>query len=165
MHQKRLTIITSLGLLLVIYCLLMAIVLGFGWNAFLFAVGVLLGWMLLLADEKQLVSIYNDQPIKGETSHQPFLATRSTLFLLVMVPLAFYVISSTSLMTGKGLVMGIMLVLLVEMVKLRSQVDQFNSRFWSMVKTKLNSKQILWVIFMAVSFFLLLNFLIIVRSR
>ena len=164
MQQKLLTALTSFELLLSVYCLLMALFLGFNWETLFFVLGVLLGWVLLLLDEKQLFTVYNDQPI-NEAAPQTFLATRSTLFLLVLVPLAFYVISSTSLMIGKGLVMGIIITLLVEMIKFRSQADRFNSRFWSMVKTKLDSQQILWVILTVIGFFLLLNFWIIVRSR
>ncbi len=140
--------------------------------------GGLLGLALLIADELTLNRYYNEpkedtsdlnkeQFSQGETrsaatylSQTNFLATRSTLFLIVLWPLSFFVITSTGSFLGIGLVMGIFVGLLEEMWTLRKEVQIFNQRFWSQVKTQLTPEQIRLLFILTSAYFVFLNLLI-----
>lgn len=133
----------------------------------LFVVGGLFGMGLLIADEFFFYQYYNElnnQEMTNEkkflmfqSNKDAFLATRSTLFLLVFVPLSFFVVTSTGSFLGIGLIMGLLLGLLVEMWQLRNQVELFNQRFWEQVKTDLSMGQNKIVLISAIVHFLILN--------
>mgnify|MGYP000919113805 CR=1 FL=1 len=122
----------------------------------LFVIGVIMATILLILDEEKLYSFYQ------ETEHQEgakdiYLATRSTLFLLTLIPLAFFVVSSTGSAIGSGFVLGLILNLVSEMWLLRDSPEQFSIRFLSQLKKKLSPIQIKFVIWGSIVFFVILN--------
>jgi hypothetical protein len=154
-------------ILFVIYVLPLFLLIKPWTQYLLFILGGLLGIGLLVADELFLNHYYNE-PVKlgsknnkNPSTSQPnkaiFLATRSTLFLLTFVPLAFFVITSTGSLLGIGLVMGLLLGLLHEMWQRRNKPQHFNQRFWGQVKTELPEDKIRLILILAITYFLFLN--------
>lgn len=135
------------------------------WMRFaLFAVGVLLGYALLIFDRVRLFKFYNeDEELEQAEQNQrdPFLVTRSTLFLLALIPLGLFVITSTGSALGGGLMMGLLLGLIFEMWEYRRLPQIFKHRFLSQLKTDVSSSDISWIVYGATVFFLFLNLLVI----
>jgi len=110
------------------------------WYRYLFfLLGLLMGLALLELDKRVLHKKYNDELPGNEdnetkSNNAPFLATRSTLFLLVLIPLTFFVVSSTAGAVGKGFVLGLMLGLVKEMWMIRNNIDRFSNLFLSQLK-------------------------------
>lgn len=109
------------------------------WYRFLFfLLGLMLGLVLLILDERVLHQKYNDQLLdqdgKSTSNHSAFLATRSSLFLLTLIPLAIFVTTSTSSAVGIGFVLGLVLGLVHEMWLFRNLVKEFSNRFLSQLK-------------------------------
>ncbi len=138
----------------------------------LFALGVLLGLALLILDQKRLFEFYNDdiesstdpEKVHGEppTSQEAiFLATRSTLFLLVLIPLSLFVVTSTGNALGGGLMMGLLLGLIQEFWEYRQLPKAFRERFLSQLKIEPKPADINWIVYGASIYFALLNFLVI----
>lgn len=138
------------------------------WTQYLFFIlGGLLGIGLLVADELFLNRFYNEtdelelessqEPLTSQSSNPTFLATRSTLFLLTLLPLAFFVVTSTGSWLGIGLIVGLLFGLLHEMWQLRGNPRHFNQRFWGQVKTELQEEKINLVLIFSICYFLFLN--------
>ncbi len=109
------------------------------WYRFLFLLlGLMLGLVLLIIDERVLHHKYNDQLVTdnedGNSKKSVFLATRSSLFLLVLAPLAIFVVTSTSSAIGIGFVLGLVLGLVHEMWLFRNLTKKFSNRFLSQLK-------------------------------
>lgn len=144
------------------------------WYRFmLFAAGVILGMTTLLLDEQKFFLYYsgdsldkskdNEKQISEETiqsSHlsQNFLMTRSTLFLLLMVPLSLFVVSSTGSALGSGYVLGLMLGLIQEMWLFMADSKLFSKRFLSQLKKKMTEHQIKKIVWFSSAYFILINF-------
>lgn len=76
----------------------------------LFVMGLILGLALLVIDQKILSQHYPESK----------LITRSSLFIISLVPLAFFAVSSTSSTLATGLVFGVMLGIIQEMWQFRN---------------------------------------------
>ncbi len=134
------------------------------WQTYwLFILGGLLGLILLVSDELSLNNFYNDTSANlSSKTVTPFLATRSILFLIALVPLSIFIVTSTGSLIGSGLIMGLILGLTVEVWQLHQQTVLFNQRFLTQMKLKLNEQQIMILLTGMCAYFVLLNLLILV---
>ncbi len=136
------------------------------WYRFvLFALGVLLGFVFLLLDQKYLYPHYlEEEQLKKIRSgiNFPALITRSTLFLVVLVPLSLFVVTSTGSALGSGLIMGLLMGLVMEMWQYYQLPKAFNQQFLYQGAKSLKASDIKKVVFIATAYFVLLNLLVIV---
>lgn len=112
--------------------ILLSTIAFFIWPLSLFltwVLGVGIGLALLWGDEFFFSKWYQDKTISAG-SHQ--LMTRSVLFLLVLVPLSLFVVTSTGSPIGWGIVSSLLLGIGWELWLLRSQVEAIKNRFFSL---------------------------------
>ncbi len=94
------------------------------WPSFvLFTIGLMIGVGLLWFDELYLWKWYSEP---ASTSQ---LITRSPLFLLIYIPLALFVVTSTGSRIGIGLILAMGIILTLEMWELRQNLPAFQQRF------------------------------------
>lgn len=90
------------------------------------------------------LSLLYDRRLEAER-----LTFRSSLFMVVWVPLAFFATTSTTLLFGKGVVMGIMLHILVDSWRLqKSDPRRLHLRLFWLVKREISEDErsmFLWV--------------------
>ncbi len=103
----------------------------------LFTAGGLLGHLILHLDENVFAEKYQEQGIQKRV-----LITRSILFMLVLIPLSIYLLTSTGSKLGIGLLLGLVTGLLIEMVIIRNDIDAFQMRFLSQLKNTATAQQI-----------------------
>ncbi|KUK79388.1 MAG: hypothetical protein XD95_0433 [Microgenomates bacterium 39_7] len=159
-------------LLAIIYCLPFFFLVSPWYRFIFFVLGVFLGIALLVLDEDFLHQHYQDEdqvkmsenPLsikelddKKEGKKSKFLVTRSTIFLLTLVPLSLFVVTSTGSALGSGLIFGIMLNLIIEMWAIKKTPEAFKKRFLSQLTINLSQDQINWLVIGATGYFLLLN--------
>lgn len=123
-----------------------------------FTVGTALGTILMDLDEVIFYKYYledNEKEVK--------LITRSLLFMLSLIPLGIFLVTSTGSELGIGLFLGIITTLLVELIIYRNNIDLFHLRFLSQLKRKLDIQEIkyfvsafsvLTLVFVLLTFFL-----------
>jgi hypothetical protein len=87
------------------------------------------------------------------------LTFRSALFIIAWIPLAFFALTSTSSLFGKGVVLGVMLHILVDSWRMQRQSPELLNRrlFWQIKRSFTSEEQLvfLWVtsfIFVLVSY-------------
>lgn len=102
-------------------------------DAFLFTIGLILGMALLEADENFLFKYYD--PLEKR------LATRSFLFILSLVPLGLFILTSTGSAIGVGLFLSIISGLSLEFFALRSNKAEFKNRFLSQLNREISSEE------------------------
>jgi len=135
------------------------LLLGLNWSArILFVIGVVLGSLFLMADELFLFQYYFEKQIPAEEQQ---LITRSALFGVVLIPLALFVITSTGSRLGEGLIMGLILNLIVEMVEYRRPEAIFQERFLAETNIKVKQQDVNLLIVGAIFAFVVANFLLI----
>lgn len=105
-----------------------------------FGIGAVLGVVSLWLDEHYFYRFYT----QVNAGVSPQLITRSVLFLLVLVPLSIFVVSSTGNAIGQGLAISLVVTLAVELLLLRTNVPVFNARFASQSQTPFTSPEIIW---------------------
>jgi len=133
--------------------------LGLTWSArILFAMGVVLGFVFLLMDELFLYKYYFEKHTDDQVQQ---LITRSALFGVIMIPLALFVITSTGSRLGEGLIMGLILNLIIEMLEYRRPKVVFQQRFLADTKIEIDQQQVNLLILGAGLFFIFCNFLLI----
>lgn len=114
---------------------------GDGTSAVFFGVGSLLALILLVIDEQKLANLYADQGVTGRV-----VITRSALFLMALIPLGLFVTTSSGSSLGKGMVMTLLLGVWFEMVTARKNLEFFNARFLSQLKTPLGQQGVMAVL-------------------
>lgn len=125
------------------------------WNLVLFAVGVLVGATFLIVDERALYHYYRE---KGDAQ---FLVSRSPLFLLSLIPLTIFVLTSAGSYWASGVMGGMVLWLLLEMTELRSDPAAFDQRFLSTFKGEVSPQAIQIILLIGWIFFALIHLLVI----
>lgn len=110
-------------------------------DTLLFTIGGLLGVGLLFLDESFLAERYQEQGVDTNV-----LITRSVLFLLAVVPLSVYLVTSSGSSLGVGLLLGIVSGLFVEMLAYKNSVEGFNRRFLSQLRKKLDQQAVTSVV-------------------
>ncbi len=136
------------------------------WRYLLFVAGFILGLVLMVLDEASLAKFYQEpertnSEFDQESNQSPYLVSRSTLFLIALVPLALFVVTSTGSALGSGLVLGLLLSLIIEMAFFRQLPQLFNQRFLTQLKTEFNQQQINQLFWFMLVFFIFLNLLVI----
>lgn len=141
----------------ILYCLPFLLMIDSWQRMSLFIAGVFFGAILLIVDEEYLSKYYAEKSQQNDQFVDNALISRSTLFLLLLVPLSFFIVSSTSGTLGKGFVLGIVLGLVQEMWLLKKNVTLFQKRFLSQLKKSLDSSQTELLIIIATIYFLLIS--------
>lgn len=122
----------------------------------LFLLGLVFGAFLLVADEQYLFKYY----LESQQNKFSQLITRSLLFLISLVPLGFFVVTSTGSYLAIGLVFGLIIGLLQEMWWFCKKKDLFKKRFLTDLKLKaedIDCQRIVWI---ATGVFIVLNILL-----
>jgi len=127
---------------------------------FTFLIGLYLGVALLVADEKWLYKFYIEKSDLARSDYKVQLVTRSMLFLLVYIPLSIFVITSSGSLIGQGLILGMGIIWLVEMWKLKNNQQAFTNRFLLQVKKEFSLDDIKKLVLVATGFFVLLTILV-----
>lgn len=121
--------------------LVTVIQLGNWWALMYLLVGILLGGLALWLDKHILYRYYNNT---GEPT--PYLLSRSLLFLLILLPLSIFVVSSTGSFIGQGFVLALLGGLWLEMMKVRSDTLKFNQHFGQKAKKPFTDKEVYFMI-------------------
>lgn len=148
----------SLGLkilVLITYSLIFFFLIPSVWGIIWFVVGVLCGAGLLVADERSLYRWYR------EKDDAKFLVSRSPLFLLSLIPLTIFVLTSSGSYWASGVVGGLILWLLLEMTERRADPTAFDQRFLSNIKGEVSPQHIQLILLSGWSFFALIHLLVI----
>ncbi len=128
------------------------------YNLIFFTVGTLLGTILMDLDEAVFYKYYLE---KTETNVK--LITRSLLFMISLLPLGIFIVTSTGSEIGIGLFLGILTTISIELIIYRNSIELFHSRFLSQLKRKLTVQEIMYfvsgfseltLIFVLLTFFL-----------
>lgn len=92
--------------------------------------------------------------LDSRRSEQEKLTFRSVIFMAIWVPLAFFALTSTSVVFGKGVVMGLMLHILYDSWRLqRIDPEKLNRRLFWQVKQKFGrEEQVAFLIVISVVF-------------
>ncbi|MGD9129381.1 MAG: hypothetical protein PVJ09_02765 [Candidatus Woesebacteria bacterium] len=132
-------------------------------NAFIFFVlGLFLGLAFLLLDEYLLYKYYASD-FTDKLEHQRYhLISRSVVFLITLIVLAFFLITSGGKTIGHGVVMGLALSLLLEMLQLKNRPEFFKQRFLWQVKVNLDQDGINLMIGISFALILIFNLLLFV---
>ena len=90
---------------------------------------------------------------------QERLTFRSALFMAVWVPLAFFALTSTVGLFGKGVVMGLMLHILTDSWKLqKTEPRRLHIRLFWMIKRVIRDEERLFFLFVITGIFVLFSF-------
>ena len=128
------------------------------WQMFgLLAVGLLLGLFVSFFDRQWLSKYYlkNQQNpdnldqlspglVVNKIGIQPY-ATRSTLFLLILVPFSLFIVTSTGSPLGVGLTIGLVIDVVVDMLKLARQKDRFVQTFLQQFQSNFTETEVLMI--------------------
>lgn len=106
-------------------------------NLLYFVSGASLGVVLMYLDETYLFKYYLEPH-----AEKLKLMTRSLLFIIFLLPLGLFIISSTASKLGAGLFLGVVSVLLLELLFYRPNIEEFHSRFLFQLTRKLSKKEI-----------------------
>lgn len=106
-----------------------------------FTIGTALGTILMDLDEVIFYKYYLEE---NETEIK--LITRSLLFMLSLIPLGIFLVTSTGSEIGIGLFLGIIATLSIELINYRNRADLFHLRFLSQLKRKLSEQEIKYFI-------------------
>lgn len=161
----------------VVYALLLFAVRGGWWNFELGAIltwgwwvlGVILGVLILFLDRVAYTYAYPQEQLSRQFDwyikqkqyftalalldtrrlEQERLTFRSALFMTVWVPLAFFALTSTASLFGKGVVMGLMLHILYDAWRLqKSDPRRLHVRMFWLIKREVSEEErlvFLWV--------------------
>lgn len=85
--------------------------------------------------------------LDARRNEQARLTFRSAIFMIVWIPLAFFALTSTSAMFGKGVVMGLMLHILYDAWRMQKiDPEALNRRlFWQIRRTFSNEEKIIFM--------------------
>lgn len=126
-------------------------------QAIFFILGMLLGLALLDLDENYLYKHYSAESKK--------LATRSLLFIISLIPLGLFLLTSTGSATGVGMFLGIISGLSLEFYRMKNDLVGFQTRFLYQLKREvtLEEHKIFTIVFISLS--ILYGFFIIFLGR
>lgn len=101
------------------------------WGQFiLFVLGLIIGALLLIVDEKVIMKYYSNL----DDDKPDFPISRSVVFLLTYFVMSIYLAKSSSTRVGHGVMMGIGLSLLQEMWFYKRRPQLFMQRFLGQIK-------------------------------
>lgn len=128
------------------------------WQMFgLLAVGLMLGLFVSFFDRQWLSKYYRQDQKKPDHSDSsqpesvttavanlPF-ATRTTLFLLILVPFSLFIVTSTGSPLGVGLTIGLVIDVAMDMVKIARQKDEFTKTFLQQFQRSFSETEVMMV--------------------
>lgn len=120
-----------------------------------FMIGSVLATVLLVGDQLIFSKYYN------ENKNDPYLVTRSTLFLLAFIPLSFFVVTSSGSIIGLGLILTLATSLLVEMWTFRHATQTFQELYLSQLSKQYTQRDIDFIVIFAGLFVLVLHLFVI----
>ena len=143
------------------------------WQMFgLLFVGLLLGLFVSFFDRQWLSNYYQENkknptnlganledssPETNLLDNQSLpYATRTTLFLLILVPFSLFIVTSTGSPLGVGLTIGLVIDTVLDMVKSAHQKDEFVKTFLQQFQRSFSESEVLIVAGSAVIWLLLL---------
>ena len=126
-------------------------------DSIFFAVGLILGMGLLELDELLLYKYYDPQEKK--------LATRSLLFLLSLLPLGVFMLTSTGSAIGVGMFLSIISGLSLDLFTYRKDINGFQHRFLYQLKRKITHDEHKIFTMVFISLTVLYAFLVIFSGR
>lgn len=146
--------------------LLKAIVLGFYGAGLFFFFATTLNWLwfviglgvgvgLLWADQQWLWRWYADKA-------QPFVITRMFVFILVLIPLSIFIVTSSGSYLGQGLVLGMILNYTIDLGFSYRSATRFQRQFLAGTTIQLSALQRSWSLVFAVIFVSVLTIMSIV---
>jgi hypothetical protein len=144
-------------LVLLAYLAIFAFLIPWGWHVVWFAVGVVSGVGFLVGDERVFYRWYRDPA----TPTEHFLVSRSPLFLLSLIPLTIFVVTSAGSFWASGMMGSILLYLLLEMTELRRELEVFDQRFLRGIKGQVSGQVVGWILLSGWLFFVLVQLLMI----
>jgi hypothetical protein len=113
-----------------------------GWEqAAWFVAGMWLGIFMLVLEERVFF------PKLMQSQEMTYPPSRSALFLLLFVPVAFFVITTSGSLFGSGFALGMGYVLAFEQLQARSDGVLFNQSFFQPLKRSLSLQQIQFIAF------------------
>lgn len=129
-----------------------------------FAGAFSLGVALLFCDEQFFYKLYADKVTMAVDlpKNANLLASRNSLFILLLPFLSIFVVTSSGSMIGTALILAINCYLLVEMWQLRQQTAIFKERFLSGIKMQLTPALTKKICYLALVYFLFLLLIIFV---
>lgn len=148
-----------------------------GWGGWL--IGVIIGVLLLFIDRivytysypgtqiAQQFSWYWQQKKYGSALTLLYdrrleaerLTFRSSLFIIMWIPLAFFALTSTSALFGKGVVMGIMLHILADSWRLqKADPRRLHLRLFWLIKREVTNEERLTFLWITTTIFTLFSF-------
>ncbi len=120
-------------------------------SLFLFTAGLYIGQAILWLDAKWFYQYYNPpsdvEPLTAETeelpptSDIPELITRSLLFMLSLIPLSIYILTSTGSTLGVGVLLGILVGLSIEIIVLKNDLLLFQQHFFFQLRRVASEKE------------------------
>ncbi|MCC6711181.1 MAG: hypothetical protein IT416_02400 [Candidatus Pacebacteria bacterium] len=144
-----------------------------GWFSWLlFLIGAILGVSLAIADAKYLYTLYQEeQPVDqvdfgsgiGEEKSpiaEKFIVSQSTLYVISLVPTAIFVFTSSGSFLAMGLMGGLIIFLLVEMLQSLDKPALFFSKFLVQANFEATQHNLKKIIISSVLFFMMLHFLV-----
>ena len=132
------------------------------WQLFWLVVGVVCGVVFLLFDELVGFRWYQEKPADSTLTKPRFLVSRSPLFLISLPPIALMVFTSFGSFWATGVLGGMMLWLLLEMVELRRDSVAFDRRFLPTIKGQVSPQHIQMILLSGWAFFVLLHLLVMI---
>ncbi|OGJ37503.1 MAG: hypothetical protein A2383_00570 [Candidatus Pacebacteria bacterium RIFOXYB1_FULL_39_46] len=143
------------ALVVLAYLAIFFFLIPWGWHVLWFSIGVLFGLGFLLGDEKFFFSWYREQVTDR------FLVTRSPLFLLSLIPLTIFVMTSSGSFLASGMMGSIVLYLLLEMTELKHDSLAFDQRFLQGISGQVSTQAIQLILLGGWLFFFLVHLLMI----
>ena len=119
-----------------------------------FGVGVLFGMGVLFFDEHYAYKKY-----AAEDPSIP-LASRSTLFLLSMIPLGLYITTSTGSIFGQAAILGMSYLLVGEFLQFKKNSHFFQQRFLSQLTLQLSPDAAEYVTILGIFYATLLSLIV-----
>lgn len=116
------------------------------------------GIFLLYFDEQFLYKFYDEKIDKSvqDNSHFSSLATRNSMFLLILPLLSIFVLTSSGSILGIALILAINFYLLIEMWQLRDEFLLFKDRFLDMLQIQVNARFVHQTCWFALAYFVFL---------
>lgn len=125
------------------------------WDFIKLVIGVLLGIIFIIADEEYLYEFYQDD------SSSKFIVTRSTLYLLSLVPMALFVFTSSGSFLAIGMISGMLLFLITQMYQALKVPTLFFKKYFSLVRIAPTQQNMFGIFITSSLFFVILHFFVI----
>lgn len=109
----------------------------------LLVLGTAIGVAILFADRLYLHQYYAEAGDQAaDTAHVPGLVTRSLVFMMTLIPLGLFIISSTGSRLGVGVLLGFIGGLTLELWWFREQVELFHQLYLFQLRRRMSAEEV-----------------------